>query len=258
MGNTTSHNIIDNSISEMISSTDSTSQNCAATASSTQSIDATTGEDCSSSSIDISNVSFNITNKVNLVCMATVTQQNSVAAAIDQVASQMATAVSQSVNLNPGSTEADNISKLSTALGVAVSNQINQNIAAAASSSQTITTDGKSKGGGCSQRIHDIDFTAFQTTAAKGVLTATQVASAVANLKQAVDQTAEGKQQSMFLFMEQIAIAAVVGVVLVILVGMSIKWFNAKKKDSAKKDSAKRGHAPNNGMQQPLLQTGPD
>ena len=208
MGNTKSHNIIDNSISAMISSTDSTSQNCAATASTTQSIDASTGEDCSSSTIDISNIKFDSRGKVNLVCMATVTQQNSVSASIDQVATQMATAVSQSLNLNPGSTEADNISKLSSALGVAVSDQINQNIAAAASASQTINTDGKSKGGVCSQNIHDIEFTSFQTAAAKGVLDATQVASAVADLKQAVDQTAHAKEQSMLMIL--VAIVAII------------------------------------------------
>lgn len=246
MGNTTSHNIIDNSISAMISSTDSTSQNCAATASTTQSIDAVTGEDCSSSTIDISNISFSSVGKVNLVCMATVAQQNSVAASIDQVASQMATAVSQSLNLNPGSTEADNISKLSSALGVAVSNQINQNIAAAASASQTINTDGKSKGGVCSQNIHDIEFTSFQTAAAKGVLDATQVASAVADLKQAVDQTAHAKQQSMLMVLVAIVAIIVCAIALVMVL-------RRPKKTGHGKDHGK-DHKPGHETElQPLL-----
>jgi preprotein translocase subunit SecE len=170
--------------------------------------------------------------------MATVTQQNSVAASIDQVASQMATAVSQSLTLNPGSTEADNISKLSTALGVAVSNQINQNITAAASASQTINTDGKSKGGVCSQNIHDIEFSSFQAAAAKGVLDATQVSSAVANLKQAVDQTAHAKQQSTI---TTIIIVLVVAFILIVVLGMVLKFMS----NSKKKGPAKKGHASN-------------
>ena len=245
MGSTQSHNIIDNSISAMVSSVNSASQNCVATASTTQSIDATTGENCEDASIDISNVKFDSKGKVNVVCMATVAQQNSAAAAIDQVASQMATAVSQSLNLNPGSTEADNISKMSQALGVSVSNSVSQSVTAAASSSQTINANARGSGS-CAERIHNIDFSSIQDAIAKGVMDSTQVASATADLKQTVDQIAHAKEQSLLAFL----IPIVVGIVLVIVIGMVLRGMaQTKKKGPAKK---KGHHAPAIEMQ-PLL-----
>ena len=124
MGSTNSTNIVDNSISAMISSTNTVSQVCAATSNTSQSINYQTDAGCKDANIVIGGVTMDSSATVSASCMANVNQQNTVQASIEQAAQQMATSISQSLNLNLGSTNSANIARLSTALGVSVNNAV--------------------------------------------------------------------------------------------------------------------------------------
>lgn len=195
MGQTQAKNEIDSSISAMTSIVNSTVQKCAPTAAVSQVIEAIT-KGCKTSNIVIEHIDFSSMASIDVKCAQDAASTADVKTNIQQTAKQMAEAVSQSLNLNPGSTSAQNIARMSMNVATAVTNSTSQIIASAVATSQSIRVPIEG-GDVCNIRIAFINMKSMVQSVADGVQKSTQVASAVTALKQAVDQEAKAKQSSL-------------------------------------------------------------
>lgn len=197
MGQTQAKNEVKSAISAMSSVVNDVVQKCSPTVAISQVINAVQ-EGCDTSTIDISNIDFSSFGQINVSCAQTAASSASVQTDIQQKASQMAEAVSQSLNLNPGSTSAQNIMRLSMNVATSITNSTSQIIASAVSSAQQIDLrqNGKSV---CSIKLAYINMNAIAKSVADAVQNSTQVANATTALTQVIDQSAKAKQSSMAL-----------------------------------------------------------
>jgi hypothetical protein len=216
MGSVNSTNLVESTVSAMISSLNSASTNCPATTQISQIASITAGPECTSADVHIDGVSFDATGTVDATCLATVSQKNDVSATIEQVAKQQAESISQQLSLNLGSTNATNIARLTSALGVSVSNVVSLQVSAAAASQQAAILDLHAKGS-CRGSLANITAKSIQQAVAKGVLDSGQAAKAKADLKQAIDQEAHAKMQSLLMIIVAIVALVVCGIILAIV-----------------------------------------
>jgi len=211
MGGSHSTNIIDNSVSAMVSVLNTTTQKCAPTVTTDQALNFVQ-QGCSSSDITITHTRLSAYASVNVSCAQVAVQSADAKAQIDQIAKQMADALSQMLSLNPGSTDATNITRLSANLGLTVQNEASQIIASAVSAAQGITLR-QLNGGACSIRLDFVELGALATSIARATQESTAVATATAALKQSVDQTAKAEQQGLLagLLILVVVVALVIG-----------------------------------------------
>ncbi|MDE2095905.1 MAG: hypothetical protein KGL39_01510 [Patescibacteria group bacterium] len=208
MGSTQAKNIIDNSISSMTSVVNDVVQKCSPTVNISQVI-SSTQTNCKNAKIHINNVKMRAIGQINLQCAQSAAQSGTVTTQIEQQAKQMAEAISQSLSLNPGSTKAENIMRMSMNVAVAIKNSTEQVIAAAASASQAITNE-QSGGETCDILVDFIDMDAMVVNVSKGIQKSEQVATAVSALKQIATQEAIAKQSNMIILLI-IAIVIAIG-----------------------------------------------
>lgn len=210
MGSSHASNIIDNSISAMVKVDNNTEQKCAPTISSDQAINAIS-DGCPGSKIVIHDVKMASTAMMDVKCMQQAAQSGSADIQIAQAAKQMAESLTQALSLNPASSQAENIMRMSMNVGAAIKNNISQIISSAASMRQTITAEG------CDIEIYAIDMSTFGQTMAEAAQKTSQVAAAILALKQEADQIAKAKQ------------ASLMGPLIVILIIIALVFFGPAK-----------------------------
>lgn len=197
MGQTQAKNEIDNSVSSMSSVVNNTVQKCAPTVSIDQALNIIQ-KGCKNATATIEDIKLASVAALDVRCAQDATASASVTTDIQQKAKQMAEAVSQALNLNAGSTKAQNIARMSMNVATAITNSTSQIIASAAASSQRITIEQKG-GDTCVAKISFVDMSTMTKSIADGVQKSAQVATAVTALKQTVDQEAKAKQSSLIL-----------------------------------------------------------
>lgn len=212
MGSSHASNIIDNSISAMVDLSNTTSQKCAPVATSIQQIIADAGKNCPNSTIYIHDIKMGSVARLEVKCAQEASQSAAADVQIQQAAKQMAESVTQALSLNPGSSDAQNIMRMSMNIGIAVKNNISQIIASAAASSQSIITHDY-----CNAEIAMIDMSTFSTSLADAAQKTSQVATAVAALKQEAEQIAKAKQESLL------------GPLIILLIIVAIMFFGPGK-----------------------------
>ena len=192
-------NIIDNAVSSMTSVGNSAQQACAPAAA--QSI-ALSLKSCGD--LTISGNDFTQKQIMNVKCSQDATQEAKSQTNIDQKTDQLATSLTAALAITPGSAEATNIAKMSTAVGSVVKNVVEQAVTSATNS--TIHIDGSTcptnanfvSGGSHNLSFRDNLITQISTTSTDLVQKSTQVASAVNDLKQYVKQIADAKRPGIF------------------------------------------------------------
>lgn len=245
-GSVSARNEINNSVSSMTSVVNSVVQDVSPSVNIFQMISAAQ-RNCKDARFEVKNVKMRAAGQINVKAAQTAVQSATVKTEIEQKARQMAEAISQALSLNPGSTKAENIMRLSMNVGIAINNTTSQVIASAASASQAITAD-QSGSESCVFIVQFIDMDAMLVNVAKGIQNSTQVADAISALKQAATQEAIAKQSSMILLVI-IAIIIAIGFtggqairpliyVGVPVLGATYAWrYYVDKKAATEKDS---------------------
>jgi len=218
MGNVSASNIIDNNVSTMVDVSNSTSQKCVPTTTQEQLLRVV--GNCPHSNINISHINFASAATISTSCAQKAVQSAEAKTQVEQVASQMAEAVSQAMTLNPGSTDSKNIMNLSMNVAVAVNNTVAQMVAPAASQSQIVDLTG------CEVNVSFVDYNAYAKNFAEAVQSSNQVSNAVTALKQAAKQIAKSKQEGMFAWI----VAIVVGIVAIVVAFLGLGGGKALKK----------------------------
>jgi len=194
MGGSHASNEIDNQVSAMINVANDTGQTCQPVTVQVQDIDFS-----ACGNINISDTTFGQVSTMDVQCTQQAAQQAYSKTNLDQKAQQMAKALTTGLSLNPGSSDASNIMKLSMSVGEAIHNSAQQLIASATNQAQNFSFNAKcnSQGGG-NINVIDTQFTQFSSSIVQGLQKSKQVASAVTALKQAADQSASAKQSGIF------------------------------------------------------------
>ncbi len=156
-------------------------------------IDATQGCQSSISQDQVINISGNNNVKINLgkidwsqvvnyntTCSSMVSTQNTIDDNLKQEVKEITKALNQNLNLNPGSTEAENVANLVTTLSVQIKESFNQTCQNVISQDQVINISGNRN----SQITASLDWN--QTT--DGVFKCIQEDSAVNNIKEQLEQ----------------------------------------------------------------------
>jgi len=191
MGSVQSTNIIDTRINAMISVLNSSTQECSPIVSSSQILSVSSNR-CPGKKIDIKNIKMTAKHKMDVNCAAMATQSMDTKISIAQEAKQMAEAISQSLSLNPSSTDAKNIATLSLNLGATIHNISAQTIRPTINVLQKIELDDN-----CSDiNVTGIDLKSFSKIYAKAIKEDKQVNKAIIDLKQTVEQIAKAKQEN--------------------------------------------------------------
>jgi len=208
MGGSHAKNVVDQHLSTMINVDQSSSQDCSPSTTIDQGIWAETPiTGCpEGSSIEISGITFNATSTVSVACALKAIQDSSASATIDAKIKQMAEAVTQALSLNPAKAEAENISRLTAAIGTNIKQAIKQTSNPSSAISQSIIEKKH-----CDTKIRDNTFNAASTMIVSSIMDSQSVSKAVADLKTAVDQSAKAKQESLF------AILAIIAVIVIVI-----------------------------------------
>jgi len=230
MGASQSSNIIDNSVSSMASIVNTAAQSCASTATAQQVLNVT--GTCPNASINISHLDMSEISSLDSTCTARISQDASVSQQISQAATQMASSISQALTLTPSSAESQNISKMSTNVGVAIANSASQSVSSAAEQSQAINLKG------CDVTVSFVKMSEVGKSLVKAVMSDGQVASAVTALKQYSDQVAKSKESGISLFGGITNIIIAVIVLIVLAVGGAVVLKVVLKHAKAKKSLA--------------------
>lgn len=195
----------------MISVTNEVGQKCTPTISTSQAINVISDK-CPGAKVRIHDIKMQSVAMMDVKCMQNASQSADVSAQIEQKAKQMAEAITQALSLNPAGADAENIMRMSLNVAVSVKNSIQQLIASAAASSQSITVEGA-----CDVEIYAVDMSTYTKSLAEGVQKSEQVSKAALALQQAADQIAKAKQESLL------------GPLLVILIIVAIVFFGPGK-----------------------------
>jgi hypothetical protein len=212
MGGSTSKNIIENSISGMVTVNNEVGQKCTPTVAVNQFLEIIAPRDCPHSKIDVHDIDFETVTIIDVACAQKASQSAEADAAITQKAKQMAESLTQALSLNPASSEAVNIMRMSINVGIAVKNSIQQQIASAASVSQAIKMTGY-----CDVQLYNVHFKAYTKSLAKAVQESDQVSKASLALQQTADQIAKAKQ------------ASLLGPLIIILIVIALVFFGPAK-----------------------------
>ena len=208
MGGSHAKNVVDQYLSTMINVDQSSSQDCSPSTSIDQGIwaEAPISGCPGGSSIEISGNVFNATSTVTVACALKAIQDANASATIDAKIKQMAEAVTQALSFNPAKSEAENISRLTAAIGTNIKQAIKQTSNPSSAISQSIIAKKY-----CDVKIHDNTFNAASTMIVSSIMDSQSVSKAVADLKTAVDQSAKAKQESLF------AILAIIAVIVIVI-----------------------------------------
>lgn len=194
----------------MTSIVNSVVQKCAPTASINQVISAIQ-QNCENAEINISHIKMRAFASMNVACAQEAASSATTKTSVEQVAKQMAEAISQALSLNPGSTKAQNILNMSMNVSTSILNSTEQIIAAATAASQRIEVR-QSDGTKCVANISFVDMDAMLENVARGIQKSKQVSEAVTALRQEADQSAKAKQSSLILLII-LAIIIALGIV---------------------------------------------
>ena len=204
MGNIKSQNTIDSAISANAEISSKTSLDCSASSVQIQKI-AYDGSKCinvtcpdkKSAVIDLSGNTFNSSSSVKVDCKQTAVQDSDITNKIAQQATQTATSVSQALSLNPGSTEANNTTIMSTAVGVQIANEVSEILSAPSLINQSIQIDNMCCGTIISKNNQ---FNAINKVVLKGTQDSLQKSKVANDLSTSIKQTAAAKQEALFSF----------------------------------------------------------
>jgi hypothetical protein len=208
-GGSSATNTIDNAVSAMINVANDTGQSCQPISQQVQQLDLVA---CGNITIDDSSMSQTTTMDVN--CVQQAAQNAYSKASLDQKAQQMAKSLTSGLSLLPTSSEATNIMRLSMSVAESVHNSAQQLIASATNQAQNVTAAAKcnASGTGGNIDVENFQMTQFSTSVVKGLQQSKQVASAVADLKQAAAQTASATHKGIFDFGSLSVIGAVIAI----------------------------------------------
>jgi len=205
MGGAHASNTINSAVSAMINVGNDAGQACQPISVNLQEIDFSACGD-----INISNTKFGQITTMDVNCSQKAAQDAYSKTNLEQKAKQMASSLTTALSLNPGSSEATNITNLSMSVAASVHNSVQQLIASASNQAQKVSFTTKCSATGGNINVNNVQFTQFSSSIVKGLQESKQVASAVTALKQAVDQTAAAKQTGIFGEFGSIAVIIVV------------------------------------------------
>lgn len=223
MGNAYASNTVNDTIDELNESIFSATQSCNQTLQQLEELDIKNIHD-----FDFKGINFSEVGSTSMSCVADSTTQNNIQASMNTQIQQISKAVNQSLNLNPGSTEAQNNLKLLTQLKDVVYNSFVENCSAAITQSEIITITDSA----------NVDFGLINfSEAASNVLSCTQKSQAVSDMKtqitQQISQTATATVQSFLgqIFLILLMVVVIIGmiefgsvikiiVIIVVLVGL--------------------------------------
>lgn len=195
----TTNNIIDQSVTSMTSVGNITKQICAPVA-----MSATTLSLESCGGLVIRGNTFTQEQKMNVKCVQTAAQQANSQTNVDQKSDQLAKSLTAALALTPGSAEANNISKMSTAVGNVVKNVVDQAVESATGAAINISASTCPNSPNYDPTAsHDLSFIdnqlgQYSSTYVDLVQNSTQIASAVNDLKQYIKQIADAKRPGIF------------------------------------------------------------
>ena len=153
MGNSQASNILNNTINQSISILNRTVQKCETSLSQQQGIDI---NGCSGDVI-IRNVNFNQSGTIDIQCAQSSSSTNEITDEIKTNFEQSAEAINQALSLNPGSTDANNVTNLMQQLALDVVNTYSQTCIGGTVQSQQITRTCPATGGG-NTTIEQVNF----------------------------------------------------------------------------------------------------
>jgi len=223
MGGSHATNMINNSVSAMINVGNDAGQSCQPISVSTQEIDFSACGD-----INISNTTFGQVTTMDVTCTQKAAQDAYSKTNLEQKAKQMASSVTTALSLNPGSSDATNITNLSMSVATAVHNSAQQLISSASNQAQKLSFTTKCGATGGNININNVQFTQYSSSIVKGLQDSKQVASAVTALKQAVDQTASSKQTLFGDFGVLGALGAIALVIALVVLGPLLRPASTK------------------------------
>ena len=221
----TTNNIIDQSVSSMTSVGNITKQICAPVA-----MSAITLSLVSCGDLVIRGNTFSQKQEMNVKCVQTAAQQANSQTNVDQKSDQLAKSLTAALSLTPGSAEANNIAKMSTAVGNVVRNEVDQAVASATGTALNISASTcPSSPDYVPSASHNLSFLdnqlgQYSSTYADLTQNSTQIASAVNDLKQYIKQVADAKKPGLFG-----DIGPIVGVIVaVVALALAAKMMRAR------------------------------
>lgn len=224
MGNSTQAiNKVHQDVSAMTSVVNSVIQKCGSFSEASQTI--SIYQNCKDASVHISHVNMGLMMSLDLKCTQSAKSNQSVSTQINQVAAQMAAAVSGILGLDLSSQEAQNIASMSATVATTIVNSFSQIAESAANANQSIYIT--QKGEKCSVDLRVINFETILQSVTSVVQHSSTIQSAVTALVQTIKQVASAKVRSL---VEMLATAFVV-LVAVVLGGAAL--FRAVKRQPA-------------------------
>ena len=187
MGNTTSTNTIEEAIASTMNVYTNNTINCAGQTGNSQTYAADGAKGATVSGLNLKQTAVS-----KLKCMQSTKISNDIQNKVDQQLTQAAASMSQSLNLNPGDTSANNMISNSVTLATDITNTVTMNCVP--KTLNTIDVEAKSKDGVATIK----DITADQTASllANCVQSATVDNKALNDIKTQTDQTAKAVEQS--------------------------------------------------------------
>jgi len=211
MGNVQAKNEVDAAIAVSTSIMNTTLQKCETSLSQNEDIDV---EGCDFT--DIEHVNFDESGTVDIRCVQKSSDSQSIKNQIDTEMTQMAKAVKQAIDANPGSATAENVDRLSEQLGTTIRNTFSQSCLPTVSGSESINVKCPATKGGTAI-IKWINFKELADSTTKCTQEATSVQVVSNAIKTIIDQTAVAKEAPLISL--GVVVLIIVAIILFMVMG---------------------------------------
>jgi hypothetical protein len=221
MGNTVAKNSATEIVNQSIGEMQSVTNQCFATTSLSNEINLV-AQNGGTINIGQFNCNQNQYYYLNATCVASSNISSSISSNISQLASQRAQAVSQNVDLNPGSTEAQNLTEAIANSTLAIQNSVYNGCvqAAMAQNLANVVATGPSSSIVVGQLFCSQD--AFNQSVSDCVFSSSETASAIENISQSITQAASATVQNALLWVALAIIAIVLFFFLITIEGLTV------------------------------------
>lgn len=159
---------------------------------------------------------------LNASCIASSNISASINSTISQKASQQAKAISQNFSLNPGSTEAENMTEAIANSTLAIQSSVYNGCLQAAIAQNTVNIVASGAGTVVTIGHAYCDQTVFQKAVADCVFSSTETASAIENISQSISQAASATVQNALLWIVLAILAIILVFFLVTIEGLDV------------------------------------
>lgn len=191
MGNVEAKNILENTIDQSLVILNQTTQQCE-----TPLIQSIGVNISGCSNVILSDFTLRQTGEFNIECATAASSTNEIESTISTQFTQASEAINQSLNLNPGSTSAENITSLMQKLSTSITSTYSQECIASTIQTQQVNVTNCTGPDGGTVRLERFNFEQIS----KGTATCTQETDAVSSIKSQVeniiDQSAKAELQN--------------------------------------------------------------